>query len=648
MGAIKKLFSTAYKDLRNKDFFSRTIIGTITLIALTLASAITTFNGMWEYTELWFVSLMTTIGVQLIMLHTAGKIIALEEIHSDRFWTLTLIYLMAMIVSSFFSFAAFYETIESDERLRSQSNLVLRTQWGNVYSEIIDTNKLDLLGSYYSSNGLAKWNDDYAGLKTNAERYWEDVKSIYETLHKDVDDSIELKNKDREEKVKILSRIDKRINELENEISTNSGDVARFSSMVESISSDFSREKDTGGTVREDGSITPAGYGTEAKKIERELKRAERQLDSYRADQAEFEAELNSLKNRRASILGEVEENEIGLEEKNAISIKNILSPHEKLKVGIQKLPQNNQISVNDFQSLNQALINHREKVELCSEIKVLVSALDSAIANTGDKGLPRADPYGILNNQCDVSPMTDGTTDFLGVPEQLKKFEQECAPEKIPEGKPSYEDIATQEQKFVVGGKQITAEQKNYLEDFNALKAHLIQCMKYPPRAKNNAQSAKILNDFTSLLLAYDPTAHPFTRAVEAFNRGELTAYIAAIIALIIDLLIYTFSLTLRGLPSVSNNEGNQKYEYYDHIVLLFEENPYLLGWLLDSPVYDEEKELHVIKTSSHAYSRYREQIIYLHTLNAINLDTIRGEITLSSTQYEYLVVIRNSEGLC
>lgn len=647
MGAIKKLFKSAYKDLKNKDFFSRTIIGTITLVALTLASAITTFNGMWEYTELWFVSLMTTIGVQLIMLHTAGKIIALEEIHSDRFMTLTLIYLMAMIVSSFFSFAAFYETIESDERLRSQSNLVLRTQWGNVYSEIIDTNKLELFGSYRKSGGLENWNSEYQKFVANVRRYIKDIQGVYDSRYFNINESLKIRSKRQNNKFSLLEEIEEDINRLESKSSRNSGLIAQQNSLVESLQKRFETERDEGGTPREDDTISPRGYGPIARSIELELKTAEQDLDLLKAEQAKVNAELSELKNRQKELSDDLSNVAISSEELQFLSIQGILEPYEKLKDIAQKLPTENQHDVNDFQSLNQKLLDHSRKVNLCIEVKALTSSVDLAVSKITNSGLPRVIDYNIQSNICDISPNTGGLNDFAVTVSKLGKFESKCAPEKLPAEVASFEDLNEPRESLSSEGKKITIEQKNYLEDFNKLKMHLIECMKYPPRARDNEQSAKILNDFTFLLLAYDPTAHPFTRAVEAFKRGELTAYIAAIIALIIDLLIYTFSLTLRNLPVVSNNGEDNRNEYYDHIVLLFEENPYLLGWLLDSPEYNEEKKLHIIKTTSHAYSRYREQVIYLHILNAINLDTTRGEITLDNSQYEYLIAIRHSEGL-
>lgn len=152
--------------------FARNFFPSLAIVALSIASFFTTFQGFLNYAK-FPVALFASLGVQVLLAFVAASIGLMRWFGTTRTLVLLIVYAGAMAVSSFFSFATFHRVIESEERLAEEADTFIRSEWTSVYTGVIQkvTGEFGERLARLRADGndpYANWLEDYSQLGTEA------------------------------------------------------------------------------------------------------------------------------------------------------------------------------------------------------------------------------------------------------------------------------------------------------------------------------------------------------------------------------------------------------------------------------------------------------------------------------------------------
>lgn len=286
------------------------IIALIAITGLSVGSGVTTFEGMREY-SLVSVALLLTIGVQSLMFVFALWYSALQSIRDSRAFIILFGYLSAAAVSVFFSFASFYALIDTPADRRQSNNLELRRQWTETYAKIgsaVERGIFDDAAEVTRSPNYIPFSDNF---RTAVNRISVAAAEIEGAVGPDIEalNEAEAERKNRRERLNASmnalslrladersrrTRLNERLQQIGDQIvnlesqqervipvTPNSelfeqdqnlknlqaaldASEARISDLTAQLNAKQAQadaEGNAGGTVREDGSVSPAGRG---------------------------------------------------------------------------------------------------------------------------------------------------------------------------------------------------------------------------------------------------------------------------------------------------------------------------------------------------------------------------------------------------
>lgn len=226
-----------------------------------------------------------------------------------------------------------------------------------------------------------------------------------------------------------------------------------------------------------------------------------------------------------------------------------------------------------------------------------------------------------------------------------MQEFIRYCSPTQYP---------GSQDQGLTFrggGGADPGFVSADYEKRYAELRVYFQDCLAKAPTIGSNVALRQIMDDFQQLFLKYNPKSHYFTRAINAFQRGNNTAYVAAGIAMTIDLLILACGVAVRrfddeeGLTSHDDlEEAPSELTREQMAVDLLWREPELIAHLAKTAeremrlVDGREVEMFVCGLSDPVLNANRP---YLRELSEIGMIEFRDD-TISLNREEYLKVMR------
>ena len=553
---MKKLLSRIVNFNRNVNFTAKEddfpILG---ILFLTIASWVTTFMGMWEYTDLGIIAFLGSSGLQLLMLYSAVRFAHLARKQDMKGVLLLVLFFSAMSVSSFFSFAAFHQVIEPPERRAAEADTLIRSEWSRLFNKI----KIQVVGEFNRrlndgsrGNGRSyeEWARSVETLRTESDKFKTTSLALVTDRLNTINNNptVALTNSRKEQVATLLNRR----SELERAIATQERKNATDRANLEALQKKAQNELEKGGEPLENGKFSKPGKGKlyEARLYDAQM--AERRYSEQEASTAALRAEFDAV-NQQIERLNK-EQRAVGGQEDYGRQLSLLTTARTQLddfrnRVAALKTPPGS-LAGSTADSLTEAATAISNATAQCRELKADYVAVKSALRAAD---LMIGDEPGISGAMCDQEPrFADGMT----IPQHIASFTSflgNCGPIKSTQPV-SVEKPAAGAFPRSLDGRYESVGDRAYATQFQALQDRIQGCLNDAPNISSSAATQDIVDDFRAMMQKYNPQAHPFTRAIAAFERRDPSALFAAFIAMVIDGLIFMAGLAMQKQQGPGN----------------------------------------------------------------------------------------------
>lgn len=570
--------------MKDAAFRLRTSIALCALFAfsLSLASAYRTGVGLTVYTVDPISSVFMTVGVQGLMLAMAYIISQLRELFTTVFWIVFSTYLMCMGISVFFSFASFFENVQTEEASRSEATIVLQSEWNTISSQINRVHRDRLVleaNDLVQTQRFSTWSTSFREYWTEVELFERSARSIFAELNAKISeteseraaskDKIEQDVLEWERELRFLRR-DR--DDLSQRISSQAGQVRSVEVELDAKRRQAEAELKQGGTSSPDNdAISPPGDGpiyrgflAEAAEINQRRVQLEAVLQGLQAERGEIDLLLNDLEQRLSAatqslaiLRGSRDLSQLTEAEKSQL-------PYQDALTDISRILGNNPLErlgrpISVPQDGLDLQVSIAKIVEICADLTAQVEILGRGLATVDlGGGLARPAPNSI-SCSFDPSISIDGRT-LKSQVENLTVFQDSCGQDDFPTGYSTglfFERLKAEDsfefREFTALANlndatwddisnfyQTNREQFEeilYRLEFREIIDHVSECLQTTDLTDEELNDAKI--DMQDWLLSYNPDAHSFTRALASFKVNNDTAYLAGAAALSLDILI-------------------------------------------------------------------------------------------------------------
>lgn len=649
--------------LASKDNFTSAGI-----VGLSIASWVTTFLGMLSYTDLWIIAFLASLGFQFLMLFSAVRYASLLDRTTMKAQALLLLFFAAMSVSSFFSFAAFHQVMEPPERRLEEADALLRNEWTDVYTYI----RRQALGEFGekvnrgSADGTSeyqKWVDSVAEMKASSVRYVTEMRQALSKKQADLSaspDAIRFAQLEEQRK-----GIEARRSELDIGLGPLERSVRDAQRREVEVRAKLEQELGEGGTVLADGTITRPGEGPISRRLRADLARIrseltplERELDVRRSD---IERVNNELRDKAGTIAAFANESELARQLTVANTAREQVDGLEVTVSGL-RIPAP-VVGAGNAQALMDTADVIKQTTVLCQTIRAQYDSTAAAVAAAGvtlvgGPGGARSNGGAVGGNRCDVAPIYGSGITIPDHVEQMRPFLLNCEPNKLESRDVVLardESKGTRQQvnpylNFSEAG--LTAAERDYARYFRYLQGQFNSCLAVAPEIGSGEALKQIRERFATLTQEYNPRAHPFTRAVSAFSRGDLTATFAATVAVLIDLLIFIAGLAMQrdrtnGRDVAGEAEKERQAEINAFIIQHREAaervcDAIQYAELAPEVVDGEMREVHVLSLDSPGFETIRPELRLMNNLGLLNIEGDRVLIMRDKAEYLFDLVGR------
>ena len=530
----------------------------IAVIVLTLASWATTYFGLSIYTGYRVIAFLAASGVQILMFYASIHFADLEDKLSEKGISILVLFFSAMSISAFFSFAAFHQAVEPPSRRLEEADTLFRTEWTRLYSNVrIQVEKelserLDARGQ----SGMPPyqvWRENVEILRGVARSYHSDAEAELGgredmVKRKNEANNIDTSRTQLRENSRKREALLKEEDQLRREINDKTADHQHFLDL-------WKKEIDVGGTGTDaTGRPTKPGKGDISDGHLRNAQNLDRELDELKRKLNKAKAELKSIDDVMLRLNGNLAATEgpgnVADQIREIDSLRHQLDDFKRLVDELGQPPAVlSAASADEFSRIAHVIDTTAQK---CTAVKASFETLSLLLQQS--KVSVRNNPdEKIRGNTCGNPPsFADGKTIKEHI-DSFQKFLTQCGPGQIP--KTEIRDISQEENVLTNLADLMRSSDIDpaYVKQYRNLQVYFNKCLVEAPFIASNDANIEIISNFHSLLLKYNPAAHEFTRAVAAFQRGDLPAQFAACIAVLIDLLILIAGIAMRK-PVASN----------------------------------------------------------------------------------------------
>ncbi len=611
-------------------------------LMLTLASFMTTWLGLSEFTGDRWLSFLITTGVQVLMLALAlliGNIAASESAHAGdppappakdgrrarpagqgvekatvgalamvagfalvvalfqfkvfgglaligvlamailigvilaarRHVIVALSFMLAMCISSFFSFDALYSTISPEEKRSREALILARSEVQDIFgtfSERFTEERKRLQDSLIKSDTWIDFSKQLEAVQKAASESDSVIEDSEIERQAKKDAELNKLRDDYESSQKSIpaleadkEKFDARIKALQDERAPLAGKVEELRAAYESVKSEadaikieLKSETDDGQGKREKGCGTECKKITERlKPIDSQAKREKGKFDIQEKRLKEVDGEISSL-NKRLGAIGP----ELDRRKHEAARAASRVQHAEGATAETQSSARVDQTGLASF---NVALKIFTEKPTR-EGFQDLVATCDSILTTMRDLQQLKDKTTAL---DCDPKGFSSDITLFVARTSAMDDFNTECTRDTVSEIAKTPSASTPQEALArlpTLEERQLAAENQTRLRNkaFGGLLDIGNKCLSYAYKASPGSTAAQ-RDRMDSLALSIDPEAHRFQRNLAVLDRGDKTAFLAAIIALAMDGLVFVSGLywartsippiTRRGAPS-------------------------------------------------------------------------------------------------
>lgn len=525
------------------------------MLVLTISSYFTTYWGLEKYTDITLVAVLASLGVQLTMLYSAVRLSALggdDRSDGEEPWLYT-IYFVAMIVSCFFSFASFHDMIEPANRRASDADIVIQAEWGKLYSTIRSAASSELITD--TAEPYSNWASNMSRLLSQAQTLYNEVTAATKAKEAELNQIQSKQNEDgyvrRMTQLAGSKRsIDDRVNALKDSMDSMYAEYLAVKAKHET-------EIKFGGSPTNAGTITKAGNGDVAKRLEIEFRRKYAEYlnikSSYDAELSKQEKINKELSSIESSISSNSDRNKNDEMRARVSELSVKINRLDELIKDVSAPPSKTSFSESELKGVYDSIMAWGNR---CVQVKEAMSRVMVGVADAKILYVRRDSGDGLGEPDC-APPRTQKNDAIQGV-SNLNDFIMNCAPDQVNTVMSSNRDERVNISDVLRGDSGAA-----YYVGFNNMKKKLQGCMSKTPQVSNRDAQQRVqekIDDFNALLLKYNPTAHPFTRAIAAFERRDKPAMFAAVLAATIDGLIL-----LIGLAARRKKNGNDVFQLED-----------------------------------------------------------------------------------
>lgn len=560
---MKKFFSVILdfnhqlNNIAKQDTFT-----SIGILSLSTASLITTYIGMSYYTDIWIISMLASSGIQLLMLYAAVRFSTLNDRSDTKAIFLLILFFSSMSVSSFFSFAAFHEVMEPPKRRLEEADTLMRNEWTNVYS-IMRSQSLGEFGQRMKednggeSGRFPYWVKKVSELRADIESYHSITASAVTA------DKASLMREPRyNEMVIVKNRQDdaaKRRDSLKQQITSMEIQIAELEQKAREAKSKYDTELANGGTALPGGRVTKPGSGPVSDKLKTDWAAAQAVLQEKKQ---EFENYGKQVTAAETDIISEGSR-------LNAMSdVKQLVARQSALDTAQKQLDTLNGMPIPPVSvtaaATGDGLMALQHEIEkttsACLQIQSQFNATAASIRPldlkyaAGSQSISDLERK-IRSNTCSTSPIYSTGASIPQHIARIQGFIENCGPEGIPSVQSNALPAANAAARPPLGDDN-AVQLERYATNFRALQGFFNRCLADAPTLENTDALKGVRESFSQLLLYYNPQAHQFTRALSAFKRGDPTAWFAALVAVLIDFLIFLTGLAMHH-SSPRGNDG-------------------------------------------------------------------------------------------
>jgi len=529
----RAFFGLFYQNLMTRP--SLTLIFLASL-SLSLASGYTTWDGMTEFTNSSVLSFLMTAGLQGLMLVLAwiiGKELVADSLHKQyleasdnrtfkqklrsyfsffawRHKGIILSFILCAGVSIFFSFDSFFRNIYTDDQrslaatatartevqiitgevesalkqasIKAQENLVQSAQWLQLKQRMNElaqnTRKIEGLASLTQANNAAELAATAASLKSSIR-----LKTAELDRFKADENKLTASQTDNVERVKLETLIAGFRRQEKEQLDK-----------IKALETQIDDEIKTGQGKR------VAGCGPVCRGLQRQLPPLEKELKAIKSQLSDAEnrkREINSTAGITDTMLSSIR-SDIGTSEATLGTL------NAKLEQIVRQ--QKNKTTDVNFASRLNDLNQSVTKFELSSSQPALLAIRNSCTAVTDRIKNLNIPGYNQNFNSCDIGQMAAKVID-ANYDERITNTQAACNA-----------DLSSQ--------------------SFEGVLAYGRKCLQAANLGKT--QSRGYQNQLDRIALEYSAIAHPFERNLNAITSVNKLAILAAILALMIDLLIF------------------------------------------------------------------------------------------------------------
>lgn len=523
---------------------SRRPFAVLAMVVLSVSSLVTTFLGFAEYTEFRLVSVCASLGIQLLMLYAAVQIAALPSFNTSKALFLSLLFFVAMGISSFFSFAAFHDGIESEERRAEEGDTLLRSEWTRLYNGVREqiVREFDLRIGALAAGGAdpySQWRDELQEIVTLGTGFYATMLPLLNDRLADAEATQRRGQQDVNERRSEYERLDDSVARVQSRVRSIELEKAQLEAEIQALQEQYDNEVESGGTPLGEDRRSIPGEGPIARGLRDDRRDAEFRLRRVQQDLNLVQREFDTLSAQRQDELDRLRTSEEVIASGSQGPVQRfgaavvLVQQFQRTIEGV-KLPPDS-ISSRNAEAVSELGRVLRSSVGLCGTAKQQFNAALVAVSNAGISQQV-IDSGRISNNSCDVHPAFANGETIANYISSFEQFIEQCNPIKL-------EQVET----VNVGGASGLAPRQVYEENYRNLRDYFQRCLGLAPGFRSAPALESLMDGFRNLLLTYNPQAHPFTRAVAAFDRNDLPAILALVIALSIDGVILICGLALR-----------------------------------------------------------------------------------------------------
>jgi hypothetical protein len=586
-------------DIWNK--LSIRIIPLLGIIFLTIASGFTTYLGIENYTSLVIIGMFATLGVQAFMLYASVRIGILASLQDTKFWYLLVLYCVAMLISSFFSFANFHSQIETEERRAFEAEAVIRDKWAELYDKVIEQTsnefdaKLNLAAD--PQEAFSTWLAEYERIQGISHIF---VNRYLAEAQRNIIDLEGATGTTELEKTRLNQNFYSTLDKLET-LSAKLADArltqAGIDAEITTLAEQIERELIQGGSVQIDGTVSPPGDGPIYKSLKLRLAKLTEDAENQKTLIRTLENEENILQRNRDQIqrsLDSLRQSKNTETNQRLIDLKVLADALQQVRNSASRMPDiDASMEMTSVTVVKQQLPKLQRAANACSDVQASLRVAMNELEKSGQS--PADESRGLLEVSCDTLPVLGAGSIEAGLISNFSKFESKCNPAQLPVTetksyeKPKNNSDQTNISNILSVFQSETEEAKKfynqqYEKNYAILRKATITCMAEIPPSESLGARREINSTFQRFLIDNNPKAHPFTRAIAAFERGDQSAYLAAFIALAIDAMILVCCLAMRRPSEDSHDNASISIDIDEVRDTFLQQNPTFCMFLLSS----------------------------------------------------------------